>query len=214
MLSNFIVRSDNSRSELNYSWTVTVNDVDQAIVVNDIQPAPGPVTINETETINFFIDAYDPDGNDLEYSWQVEGVEVSATNSFDFITDENFAGEYEVTLFVTDNFGTRDELNFLWNVTLNDVSGSGGVPIPTITKLYQNHPNPFNPVTNIKFDIKENETGVLCIFNLKGQIIKSQRFNSGKHDYLWNAENCRSGAYLYKLQTKSFTEIKKMILLK
>jgi hypothetical protein len=188
--------------------------VDQAIVVNDIQPAPGPVTINETETINFFIDAYDPDGNDLEYSWQVEGVEVSATNSFDFITDENSAGEYEVTLFVTDNFGTRDELNFLWNVTVNDASGSGGVLIPTITKLYQNHPNPFNPVTNIKFDIKENETGVLCIFNLKGQIIKSQRFNSGKHDYLWYAENCSSGVYLYKLQTKSFTEIKKMILLK
>jgi len=139
---------------------------------------------------------------------------VSDSSSFDFITDENSAGEYEVTLFVTDNFGTRDELNFLWNVTVNDVSGSGGVLIPAITKLCQNYPNPFNPITNIQFEIKENETGVLSIFNLKGQIIQSQRFNSGKHDYLWNAENCGSGVYLYKLQTESFTEIRKMLLLK
>ncbi|MCK4654916.1 MAG: PKD domain-containing protein, partial [Candidatus Cloacimonetes bacterium] len=203
-----------SRNTLNYSWDVTVDDVDQPIVVNELIPPEGDITIDEGDVINFSIDAYDPDGNNLEYSWQVEGVEVSTTNSFDFITDENSAGEYEVTLFVTDNFGTRDELNFLWNVTVNDVSGSGEVLIPVITKLFQNHPNPFNPLTNIQFDIKENEMGVLSIFNLKGQIIESQRFNDGIHNYSWNAENQSSGVYFYKLQTESFTEIRKMILLK
>jgi PKD repeat protein/transposase len=203
-----------SRNTLNYSWDITVNDVDQPIVVDELIPPEGDITIDEGDVINFSINAYDPDGNDLEYSWQVEGEEVSVVSTFDFITDENSAGEYEITLYVTDNFGTRDELNFLWNVTVNDVSGSGGVVIPIITKLYQNYPNPFNPVTNIQFDIRENEFGVLSIFNLKGQIIESQRFNSGKHDYLWNAENCSSGVYLYKLQTESFVELKKMLLLK
>ena len=203
-----------SRNTLNYSWDVTVNDVDQPIVVDELIPPEGDITIDEGDVINFSIDAYDPDGNNLEYSWQVEGVEVSTTNSFDFITDENSAGEYEVTLFVTDNFGTRDELNFLWNVTVNNVSGSGEVLIPVITKLFQNHPNPFNPITNIQFDIKENETGVLSIYNTKGQFIESHQFEAGQHNFSWNAENQSSGVYFYKLQTESFTEIRKMILLK
>ncbi len=77
-----------------------------------------------------------------------------------------------------------------------------------------NHPNPFNPETNIQFDIKENETGTLTIFNMKGQVVVSQHFNSGKHNYLWNAGNCSSGVYLYKLQTEKTIINKKMLLLK
>ncbi|MCK4654915.1 MAG: PKD domain-containing protein [Candidatus Cloacimonetes bacterium] len=203
-----------SRNTLNYSWDVTVDDVDQPIVVNELIPPEGDITIDEGDVINFSIDAYDPDGNDLEYSWQVEGVEVSVVSTFDFITDENSAGEYEVTLFVTDNFGTRDELNFLWNVTVNDVSGSGEVLIPIVTKLYQNHPNPFNPITNIRFDIKENESGALSIYNTKGQFIESYQFEAGQHNFSWNAENQSSGVYFYKLQTESFIDVRKMILLK
>jgi len=203
--------SDNS---LYYEWNVTVNDVDQPIVVNELIPPEGDITIDEGDVINFSIDAYDPDGNDLEHSWQVDGLEESVESTFDFITDENSAGEYELTLFVTDNFGSRDELNFLWNITVNDVSGSGEITIPSITKLYQNHPNPFNPETNIQFDIKDAETGVLTIFNMKGQIVVSQNFNSGRHNYLWNAQNCSSGVYFYKLQTESTNVNKKMLLLK
>jgi predicted outer membrane repeat protein len=77
-----------------------------------------------------------------------------------------------------------------------------------------NYPNPFNPVTTIKFDIKEYEIGVLTIFNIKGQLIDSHQFEAGQHNFQWDAENCSSGVYLYKLQTESFTEIRKMILLK
>ncbi|MBL7149927.1 MAG: PKD domain-containing protein, partial [Candidatus Cloacimonetes bacterium] len=203
-----------SRNTLNYSWDVTVNDVDQPIVVNELIPPEGNIVIDEGDVINFSIDAYDPDGNELEYLWSVYSMAVSDSSSYDFITNENSAGEYEITLFVTDNFGTRDELNFLWNVTVNNVVGSDVVFIPVITKLYQNHPNPFNPVTSIKFDIKENETGVLSIFNLKGQIIESQRFNSGIHTYPWNADKRGSGIYFYRLHTESYSVVKKMLLLK
>jgi hypothetical protein len=210
---NFGTRSG-SRNTLNYSWDVTVNDVDQPIVVNELIPPEGDIIIDEGDVINFSIDAYDPDGNGLEYLWSVYSMAVSDSSSYDFITDENSAGEYEITLFVTDNFGTRDELNFLWNVTVNNVVGSGVVLIPIITKLYQNHPNPFNPVTSIKFDIKENETGILSIFNLKGQIIESQRFNSGIHTYSWNANKQGSGIYFYRLHTESYSVVKKMVLLK
>ncbi|MCK4654914.1 MAG: T9SS type A sorting domain-containing protein [Candidatus Cloacimonetes bacterium] len=84
----------------------------------------------------------------------------------------------------------------------------------TKTFLGFNYPNPFNPITNIRFDIKENESGTLLIYNTKGQFIESHQFEAGQHNFSWNAENQSSGVYFYKLQTESFTETRKMILLK
>ena len=77
-----------------------------------------------------------------------------------------------------------------------------------------NYPNPFNPTTTISFDIKENETGILKIFNIKGQIIESHQFEFGELNYLWDASGQASGVYLYKLQTQTITETRKMLLLK
>ncbi len=99
-------------------------------------------------------------------------------------------------------------------IILNPLVGTEDDPIVNPTRLIGNYPNPFNPETNIQFDIKEYETGILTIFNMKGQIVVSQSFNSGKYNYLWNAANCSSGVYFYQLQTESIIETKKMVLLK
>ncbi len=80
--------------------------------------------------------------------------------------------------------------------------------------MISNYPNPFNPSTTINFTIKEGETGILSVYNLKGQLIESNEFNAGKHNYIWNADNQSSSVYLYKLQTGSLIETKKMLLLK
>jgi len=77
-----------------------------------------------------------------------------------------------------------------------------------------NYPNPFNPLTTIEFDIKEFEVGVLSIFNIKGQLIETHKFEAGQHDFQWDASNQASGVYLYKLKTESSTVNKKMFLLK
>ncbi|MBL7148763.1 MAG: chitobiase/beta-hexosaminidase C-terminal domain-containing protein, partial [Candidatus Cloacimonetes bacterium] len=86
--------------------------------------------------------------------------------------------------------------------------------IPVQTKLWQNYPNPFNPTTFIKFDVKENEVALLTIFNIKGQIILSHEFEAGRYDYDWDAKDYGSGIYFYKLQSASYSQIKKMILVK
>ncbi len=77
-----------------------------------------------------------------------------------------------------------------------------------------NYPNPFNPLTTIKFDIKEFEIGVLKIFNIKGQLIESHQFEAGEHNFQWDASSMSSGVYLYQLQTENITVNKKMLLLK
>ena len=77
-----------------------------------------------------------------------------------------------------------------------------------------NYPNPFNPSTTISFSIKEEETGTLSIFNLKGQIICSKEFNSDRHNYSWNADTESSGIYIYQLETDSTIKTGRMLLLK
>jgi len=211
------MNKEESRASVSQEWELIVIDSDQSVVVNELVPDVGTIIIDEGEIINFSVDAFDPDGNDLEYSWQIDGVEQSIEATYDFITDENSAGEYEITLNVTDNFGegeSRDAIYYAWNVVVENVLDSGIVLTPLVSKLYQNRPNPFNPDTCILLDISENETGVLTIFNMKGQIVKTQSFNSGTHNYLWNADNCSSGVYFYRLITDSKTETKKMLLLK
>ena len=87
-----------------------------------------------------------------------------------------------------------------------------------------NYPNPFNPITNINFTLKERSTVSLVIFNSLGQqvrtLINNQNLsNSKRYTYKWNAENNQgqsvsSGIYFYQLiiNNKAFT--KKMILMK
>ena len=88
------------------------------------------------------------------------------------------------------------------------------------TRLYGNYPNPFNPTTTIRFSVKSDEKAALTIYNLKGQKVKSfPRFDSGPHEVVWMGENdagkqVASGVYLYRLETGSKEQMRKMLLLK
>lgn len=83
--------------------------------------------------------------------------------------------------------------------------------------LYQNYPNPFNPVTTIKFQIPENTFASLKIYDIAGKEISTivnENITRGEYEYLWNANNFPSGIYFYRLETESFTQTRKMILVK
>ncbi|MCF7859076.1 MAG: choice-of-anchor D domain-containing protein [Candidatus Cloacimonetes bacterium] len=91
--------------------------------------------------------------------------------------------------------------------------------LPDTTLLYGNYPNPFNPVTNIKFDIKEGETAQLTIYSVRGRVVARETFtandeNTGRITYNWDASKNASGVYFYRLSSESYTEVKKMLLLK
>ena len=115
--------SDNTtKNTLNYTWTINVANVDRMIVVNEVLPsAGGDLNIFESDTIDFSIDAFDPDGNDLIYSWKVNNSEVSILDAYQFVTDYNSSGSYIVTLNVIDGFG-KSEITYQWNVEVNDQS--------------------------------------------------------------------------------------------
>jgi hypothetical protein len=89
--------------------------------------------------------------------------------------------------------------------------------IPDKIELYPNYPNPFNPVTIIKFKLHETEFITLKVYNIIGQEVATLvngTLETGSYEVSFNAENLNSGVYFYTLQVGSFTRTKKMILLK
>jgi len=100
--------------------TISVSNADDEIVVTELLPSEFEQTINETETLNFSIIAEDPDGNELEYLWKLDDIEVSITNTYGFVTDYESSGVHIITLDVTDNF-RRNSLYYEWNVNVVNV---------------------------------------------------------------------------------------------
>lgn len=79
--------------------------------------------------------------------------------------------------------------------------------------LFQNHPNPFNPSTTIRFSLPKNEYVQLKVFNMLGQEIAKLvdgELNSGEHTVVFNANDLSSGIYFYRLTTDTFSQTKAM----
>ncbi|KAA3613280.1 MAG: T9SS C-terminal target domain-containing protein [Calditrichaeota bacterium] len=133
------------------------------------------------------------------------------------------------TYSFTDNFDPKNQK--VWYI-IQDVSYAGKVEnhgpvllaqdvLPGRFELKQNYPNPFNPSTFIPFVIPENAKVKIDIFDINGRLIKTlvnAEFNTGEHSVVWDGKgntsnSVSSGIYYYRLQSKSFTTIKKMTLI-
>jgi hypothetical protein len=88
--------------------------------------------------------------------------------------------------------------------------------LPTNFALNQNYPNPFNPSTNISFNLPVRSDITLTIHNVTGQKVAefSGSYEAGEHVIEWNASQYASGIYFYKLNTESFSDTKRMVLVK
>jgi hypothetical protein len=88
--------------------------------------------------------------------------------------------------------------------------------VPTVFELAQNYPNPFNPRTTVQFSLPVASEWSLTIYNVLGQVV--DRFNGNDQPGIikvqWDASTYASGVYFYRLKAGSFTQAKKMILLK
>jgi len=115
--------------------------------------------------------------------------------------------------------GTVD-WNETWELSVDTTSVGvleQGKKIPASFTLYQNYPNPFNPTTNISFTIQSKSFVTLKVYDLLGRDVAtliSQELPAGTYPQQWNAAGMPSGVYFYRLQTGSFIETKKLILLK
>jgi len=89
--------------------------------------------------------------------------------------------------------------------------------IPSAYSLGQNYPNPFNPMTNVKFQIAKFGIVVLKVFDILGKEVATlvnESLQPGTYETTFDAGNLASGIYFYRLQTNSFLETKRMIIVK
>jgi hypothetical protein len=96
------------------------------------------------------------------------------------------------------------------------------VAVPKEYKLYQNYPNPFNPSTEIKFDLPEAVPVKLIVYNVLGQHVVTlvdEVRNAGAITIPWDGKNASgldvaTGMYIYQIKAGSFTDAKKMVLMR
>ena len=104
-----------------------------------------------------------------------------------------------------------------FTATLTDVEGQQATSLPTVFKLEQNYPNPFNPSTEISFDLPQQSFVSLKVYSLLGQEVAAlvdRTLTAGRHSVTWNAGSLPSGAYFCRLRAGSFTQTRRLVLLR
>ena len=96
------------------------------------------------------------------------------------------------------------------------------IAIPDEFALHYNYPNPFNPVTTIRYELPEDTDVHLVIYDILGKHVKTlvnQTQEPGYKSVRWNGRNdmgqtVSAGMYFYRIQAGSFSKVQKMVLLK
>jgi hypothetical protein len=104
----------------------------------------------------------------------------------------------------------------------SSVTGEEAPDLPMATCLSQNHPNPFNPVTMIRFDLAETDIVSLRIYDAAGRLVNvlaTGRREAGSYELTWDGRDSSgrqvtSGVYFYKLSAGEYEKTRKMILLR
>ncbi len=132
--------------------------------------------------------------------------------------------------FMCDASGNRDDV-YIDAITFRGLTAGGSsaggvnlaalprtVPLPRETVgLDQNHPNPFNPVTTIKFSLEASASVTMHIFDITGRKVATLAdgyFEAGDHSLTWNADHLASGTYFYRIKAGDYEETRRMVLLK
>jgi hypothetical protein len=158
----------------------------------------------------------------------VDGNVSPVSNAANMTMESSFRdGQTHILMYSTEK-GQTFEGNFI-DLGSNDVvyvematydgspvSSLVGDLVPDNFGLAQNYPNPFNPATTIEFSLPIRSDYSLKIYNVTGQLVKEfvGTENAGTHQVIWDATSNASGIYFYKVSAGTFTDTKKMVLLK
>jgi len=186
--------------------------VEGAYLVFNHQPDFRPDPIIEDQTGLMKISTLDQ-GDELRvliYSPQGSAVSPGENS---FLTLKNAEGLTLTQAIFSDQEG---------NLIKGEINYKGEKGVPTSFTLLQNYPNPFNPETYIDFSVPTNEKISLKIYNIRGQLVKTiidETVKAGKHTVKWDGSNqdnqkAASGIYLYRLVGRTYSETKRMVLVK
>ncbi len=200
-----------------FNWRTRIASIDFALVPVELTSfnavsANDEVELNwstATETNNQGFQIERKSGNsEFEEVGYVAGFGTTTeAKSYSFVDAGVTVGTYTYRLKQID-FSGKFEYTHEVNV---DVTS------PIEYALEQNHPNPFNPSTMIKYSIAEDGFVKLAVYNLTGEevalLVNSQQ-KAGRYEIDFNASNIASGVYIYRMESSNFITSKKLMLMK
>lgn len=171
-----------------------------------------------------FRDVVDSQGNPVEYERnreerhsEVVGPVILPPDADNKPHVELFWRYYYTGEQLDEQSGQRSEMGVRWiNVHSVPLMGGEGGEL-TESKLFQNFPNPFYPVTNIRFDLMEAQHVQIHLYSVTGQhvaLLADDHFEAGRHSISANVPQLSSGIYIYRLVSDGFTATGKMSVIK
>ena len=156
-------------------------------------------------------------------SWSAFTGINGTINCYEDLTINNATGagqniaEYKLRANDNSNYSPyTNSLDIRYGTGSEKIIGSNNLSSDSY-KLFQNFPNPFNPSTEIYYQIPTDGNVKLKVYNMLGQEIMTivNGFKEkGMYSATFNAGNLVSGIYIYKLEAGNFTQVKKMLLTK
>lgn len=147
--------------------------------------------------------------NGLGKQLQVFATDISAGGFFSGSIDE-------VRFF--NNGLSSDQVFKIYKKDISSSVSSDPEPlVPAKYQLYQNYPNSFNPVTNIRFELPQTSNVTLKVYDITGRIVSTmvnEVRQAGSHQIIFNGGNLASGIYIYELKTTHYSIIRKLTLIK
>jgi len=146
------------------------------------------------------------------------GVETGATTVNGVVTENRAA----IVGFHANGYSAINENGFALIKAAIDWVLAGASPVednaaPGSFALSQNFPNPFNPQTTISFQLEKPGQTSLKVFDAAGKLVATlldKNLSEGHHSVEFNGQKLPSGIYFYQIQSGSFSEMQKMVLMK
>jgi hypothetical protein len=198
---------------------------DYALTTEEFMPAPGTVDFDaepRSGTAPLVVSFINGSPSDITaWSWNFGDGQTSALK--DPFHTYNNPGSYSVILIGTGAAGadTLERADYITATSTIAVDSKWG-DVPQTFELAQNHPNPFNPETLIRYQLPRGSSMSLRIYDIAGRPVKTIAAgyrSPGYHNVLWDGRDdmgneAASGIYFYSLDAGEFRETRRMVLLR
>lgn len=208
---------------------------DTGLTITPLSDSTAPLNMragvyNNNVFVTFVRDTANNDGRIYGYSldgngnilWGPNSISTVASLKYDMVSAVTPSG---MSVYVwSDNRNSGNNGTGVWaqNVKPDGSLGPVGIiqissEIPDRYSLAQNYPNPFNPSTKINFSVTSPGVVKLTVMDMLGREISTlvnSKMEPGTYNVDFDGAGLTSGVYFYRLETGSFVETKRMVLLK
>ena len=205
VIPTWAATSDLDGNTVGYEWVLYSPDSTEIVAVTaNEEGAATTVTLPASVVDGLLVAAGVVDGASADLLWNVrvnDGVDTLAISSSYDVDSNTFTPIYRAITLTNSSSVGNEEL----------------AGLPEKFDLKPNYPNPFNPSTQIAFDLPESADVRLTVFDVLGRQVATlinQPMKAGTHTVSFDAQRLASGVYIYRLEAGSFSMTRNMMLIK